>query len=240
MENKNDTKPEEIEINIDNDFMFENPFKYSVDSKEESLLLFENWVKHPKNEKIIERIDGKKIISSESEKDGWTRSEVLRKIAASKGKRKELTTVTRDILSNKAGIICHQVNCMGVMGSGLAKAIKDKWPSVYDAYMKMKVKTPGAIQFVRVNPPDEKLPLFVCNVFGQERYGYYGQHTIYMAVKRAFHKIRKLYPVLEKDYSLPLFIPYKMGCDRGGGDWEKYSEIIRKYTPEAIVCKLPV
>ena len=31
-------------------------------------------------------------------------------------------------------IICHQVNCKGVMGAGLAKQIRDKWPDVYDRY----------------------------------------------------------------------------------------------------------
>ena len=85
----------------------------------------------------------KKIISSESEKDGWTRSEVLRKIAVSKGKRNGLTTVTRDILSNKAGIICHQVNCMGVMGSGLAKAIKDKYNPLIKQYHLNPVTIPA-------------------------------------------------------------------------------------------------
>ena len=31
-------------------------------------------------------------------------------------------------------IICHQVNCKGVMGAGLAKQIRDKWPVVFDEY----------------------------------------------------------------------------------------------------------
>lgn len=236
MENK-DTQPETI--NIDNDCMFENPFDNLSVTKEESLLLFENWIKHPKNKKIIEIIDNKKITSNESESTGWTRSEVLRKIAASSGNRRELTTVTRDILSNKAGIICHQVNCMGKMNSGIAKSIRDKWPSVYDSYMEMKVKIPGAVQFVRVNSESNGLPLYVCNVFGQEKYGYMGRYTIYMAVKSAFKRIKKLYPCFTKEYTLPIFIPYKMGCDRGGGDWDKYSAIIKKYIPEAIICKLP-
>lgn len=39
-----------------------------------------------------------------------------------------------DILDITEGIICQQVNCMGVMGSGLAKQIKYKYPRVYYEY----------------------------------------------------------------------------------------------------------
>lgn len=31
-------------------------------------------------------------------------------------------TITRDILTIDHGVICHQVNCMGVMGAGLVFA----------------------------------------------------------------------------------------------------------------------
>ena len=39
-----------------------------------------------------------------------------------------------DILNSGATIICHQVNCMGVMGSGLALQIKNKFPEVFGDY----------------------------------------------------------------------------------------------------------
>ena len=31
-------------------------------------------------------------------------------------------------------ILCHQVNCQGVMGAGLAKQIRSKYPEVYEQY----------------------------------------------------------------------------------------------------------
>ena len=40
-----------------------------------------------------------------------------------------------NILNATEGIIVQQVNCMGVMGAGLAKQIRDKWPSVYNRYL---------------------------------------------------------------------------------------------------------
>lgn len=39
-----------------------------------------------------------------------------------------------NILNVTEGIIVQQVNCMGVMGAGLAKQIKDKWPNIYNDY----------------------------------------------------------------------------------------------------------
>ena len=42
--------------------------------------------------------------------------------------------ISKDILTVESGVICQQVNCQGVMGSGLAKQIRDKWPIVYEKY----------------------------------------------------------------------------------------------------------
>ena len=42
--------------------------------------------------------------------------------------------VKGDVTKSDCDIICHQVNCQGVMNSGVAKAIREKWPEVYDNY----------------------------------------------------------------------------------------------------------
>ena len=31
----------------------------------------------------------------------------------------------------KVDIVCHQTNCQGVMGAGIAKQIRDTWPRVF-------------------------------------------------------------------------------------------------------------
>ena len=40
-----------------------------------------------------------------------------------------------NLLDAQTDVIAHQVNCQGVMGSGVAKQIRDKWPRVYDSYV---------------------------------------------------------------------------------------------------------
>lgn len=44
--------------------------------------------------------------------------------------------VNRDIILANEQIIAHQVNCKGVMGSGVAKSIKTAYPEVYNEYKK--------------------------------------------------------------------------------------------------------
>lgn len=39
-----------------------------------------------------------------------------------------------DLLTTNANYICHQVNCQGRMGSGVARQIREKYPTVYQWY----------------------------------------------------------------------------------------------------------
>ncbi len=49
-----------------------------------------------------------------------------------------METIVGDILTpnntDRVVIVCHQVNCKGVMGAGLALQIKNKFPMVYKNY----------------------------------------------------------------------------------------------------------
>lgn len=45
-----------------------------------------------------------------------------------------ISIVKGDITNAKENIICHQVNCQGVMGSGVAKALFTKYPQMRKDY----------------------------------------------------------------------------------------------------------
>lgn len=45
--------------------------------------------------------------------------------------------IKKDITTVNWGIIAHGVNCRGRMSSGVAAAIRSKWPIVYDKYREM-------------------------------------------------------------------------------------------------------
>lgn len=138
--------------------------------------------------------------------------------------------IERDILTIEEGVICHQVNLQGKMGLGLALAIKQKWPIVFERYKAMcdrDLFKLGSIQPVQVGES-----LWVCNLAGQEFYGRSQQQTDYDAVRVGLTKLSKW----ASDRNLQVYLPYKMGAGLAGGDWEVIRQIIRETVPNAVVC----
>ncbi len=120
-----------------------------------------------------------------------------------------------NILDSGADLICHQVNCQGKMNSGVAIAIREKWPEVYAAYSKVEhLEMLGHIQHVyigNVNGKDKG----IVNMFAQYTYGYDGRrYTSYDAFWSCLGEI--------KHYMMPgqrIAFPARIGCVRGGANW---------------------
>lgn len=127
-----------------------------------------------------------------------------------------------NLLEADVDIICHQVNCQGVMGVGLAKQIRDKYPEVYAEYKQKCFKhKPEELlettQFIECH--DGKI---VANLFGQLNYGRGKQYTDYYALSRSL----KILVDKAKDEYKSIGIPYKLGCGLAGGDWRTVYQII--------------
>ena len=124
--------------------------------------------------------------------------------------------------TTKALVVCHQVNCQGVMGSGLAKQIKERFPGVYIAYREkctvFKSKNLGDVQLLSCLA---EAGYIIANVFGQNFYGRDKQYTDYEALRKAFGKLSKL-------HDTTIRIPYMMGCGLGGGNWSEVLRIIKE------------
>jgi O-acetyl-ADP-ribose deacetylase (regulator of RNase III) len=136
-----------------------------------------------------------------------------------------------NILDSGADIICHQVNCQGVMNSGVAKAIRQKWPKVYTEYKAKcdyeeatvndlygQYENPidwsecllGDIQVVLV---DENKA--VINMFAQQYYGYdQKRYTSYDAFWYCLGRIKR---VINPEKTIAF--PARIGCVRGGANW---------------------
>lgn len=134
--------------------------------------------------------------------------------------------VTSDILNSTEDCICHQVNCRGVMGAGVAKAISDKWPLVkamYAWYCKQQTNPNdllGKIQTINVSKNQS-----VINIFGQLDYGRdkNKRYTDYAALTKAFDAIRG------KFKSKSLAFPYGFGCGLANGEWSIVNQMIETY-----------
>lgn len=149
--------------------------------------------------------------------------------------------INQDMLKVKEGILCHQVNCQGVMGGGIALQIAKKWPHVekeYKQYISKYGFVLGASQLVIVNEETVKeTPLFIANIFGQDSFGA-GKQTSYVALALGLNELRADIKVNKKLQELQVYFPYMIGCGLGGGKWEVVSELIEEVFPSAILCKL--
>ena len=133
-----------------------------------------------------------------------------------------------NVFDSDADIICHQVNCQGVMGSGVAKEIRERYPYVFKEY-KMAcniakdypAKLLGEAQILGVDENDKTR--WIVNCFGQEKYGYDGaQYTSVGALMEAFQKVA----TFAEGSNMIIAMPYKIGCCRGGADWDTVKKII--------------
>ena len=122
-------------------------------------------------------------------------------------KNSDITLVTK-------GVIVHGVNCLGIMGAGVAARIRERWPVVFDTYSRNKrlgEKMLGSAHAIRVD--DE---LWVVNCYTQKTVGkrgtgrYADPAAIRRSLEFAFCHATAMNLVLHAS---------KIGCDFGGLDW---------------------
>jgi len=145
-----------------------------------------------------------------------------------------------DIFESGADVICHQVNCQGVMGSGVARQVREEYPWVYDEYKEWcereKQHTAnllGSIQTVPINENQR-----ITNLYAQDTFGYNGKrYTDYPALKDCLMHVRNYF--LQTGYTIAF--PYLMSCDRGGGSWDivygMIENIFKDYDGTILICE---
>lgn len=143
--------------------------------------------------------------------------------------------VNGNIFDTHCNIICHQVNCQGVMGHGIAKQIKEKYRGVFEEYKRycdahadnreamlgealIIDMYHGAAVCDWLVDTDSK---YIANIFGQLTYGA-GLRTDYKALVTGLESVASF----AKKHNLSVAIPYKIGCGLAGGDWNKVSVLI--------------
>lgn len=139
-----------------------------------------------------------------------------------------LEVIDGNLFSMTRGIIGHQVNCMGVIGSGVAVQVRNLFPDIFIRYCEFIRETNksscsplGSCQIVQTSDNDA---LFVANIFGQFGFGKGERFTNYAALEAGLDYCFKF----AASKGLPVGLPYKIGCDRGGGDWTLISEMINR------------
>lgn len=122
-----------------------------------------------------------------------------------------------NLLDATTDVIAHQVNCQGVMGSGVAKYIREKWANVFEEYKKYCADIYSHQVFSSCLLVDINNEQHVANLFGQFRYGKDGKrYTNYEAL---YKSLERLVAQMVSTNKKSVAFPYKMSSDRGGADW---------------------
>lgn len=154
-----------------------------------------------------------------------------------------------DIFKSNADIVCHQVNCQGVFGRGIAGQIKRMFPEVEKNYKKITKqwteksngKTASLLGKVSAQPVElDGCWFLIANLYGQDDYGKTGLFTDYEGLENAFQEIRGFVDVRDKMETVA--VPFGIGCGYGGGDWSAVLDIINRvfegYAGEVQIWKL--
>lgn len=132
--------------------------------------------------------------------------------------------INGSIILAEEDIIAHQTNAQGVMGSGLAKQIRDSFPEAYAQYKRLadsysdKSNLLGRSQLVEVREGK-----YVANLFGQLNYGRSArQYTQYDALEQALITLKNK----AQRAGLSVALPYLLGCGLANGDWKVVEKMI--------------
>lgn len=145
-----------------------------------------------------------------------------------------IKVIEGNILDAETDYIIHQVNCKGEMNTGVAKALRDYDEGIYTHYRRMcdKYNFDPQILLGLYDRYLIKEEQEVLSLFSQENYGYDGkQYTDIEAFRNGLKLIRHDIPIFYFDsdmrcHKTSIALPYKIGCGRGGADWEVIYKII--------------
>ena len=146
-----------------------------------------------------------------------------------------VTYVKGDLLESNVDYICHQANCRGRMGSGIASQIRRRFPKVYQVYRERYedalrvLRSPdqmlGSTDIVQIPDTDR----YVVNMYSQRSYGYDGRcYTSYKAFKFILQELKKDIPT-----NCTIGFPKGIGCGFGGAKWGTISKMIEEILGES-------
>ncbi len=125
------------------------------------------------------------------------------------------------LFNSTADFLCHQVNCLGVMGSGIALQVKKLYPNVYQEYKQYcnnynnSINLLGKTLIVAINENQS-----IVNLFGQKNFGIEKRQTSYDALVNSLEILKNF------TENKTVAFPVNMSCTRGGANWNIVKTII--------------
>ncbi len=119
-------------------------------------------------------------------------------------------------LANKFDVIVHGCNCFNTMGAGIAKQIKEVFPSAYivdQTTIKGDKSKLGKFSVAKIDG------LYVINAYTQYNFTGIGMKADYGAIEKVFNSIKEQYSGLKIAYP-------KIGAGLAEGNWSIIQKII--------------
>ena len=139
---------------------------------------------------------------------------------------KEIKLRVGDLLDVTEGIIVHGCNAQGVMGSGVAKQIKEKYPKAYDEY-RFDYGNHG-LRLGDCVTTDIDTDLIIVNAVTQNSFGRsYMRYVNYEAIANTFEFLRRLAKQKNKKIHFPM-----IGAGLANGNWNIIKTIIEETCPD--------
>ena len=146
-----------------------------------------------------------------------------------------LVTVVVDVFDFNLDVVMHQSNCQKTMGSGIAGFIKNRYPEAYRADVVFD-KPKGSERLGHFTWSWVMNNKFrIVNLYGQNHYAkrdefgtLHGNFTEVWALEKAARGFLDSIKEVEDLSKLRIGVPYKIGCDRAGGDWAEVSEMFNR------------
>lgn len=137
-----------------------------------------------------------------------------------------------NLLDVTEGIIIHGCNCQGVMGSGVAKAVRDKFPEAYKTY-RAEHEYYTLVLGEIVWWCNDDYTLWIANALTQDEYGTDRRYVNYAAIAKVFTEIFRQVRISKRPVHFP-----KIGSGLGGGSWEIIEQIINDCDPHNKIKKI--
>lgn len=146
-----------------------------------------------------------------------------------------LYEVNGDLIEDsKYDVFCHQTNCQGVMGAGIALQIKIMYPEVaiedrayFRKYKDKEAEWSSNTKMLGTNLYVKTHDGRTCvNMYAQFHYRNDGtRKTDYDAFRKCIIRLQN--KLLLSDPGLRVGFPYGIGCGLGGGDWAVIYDMIK-------------
>ncbi len=142
-----------------------------------------------------------------------------------------INTIHGDVLDTTNAVIVHCVNCLGIMGAGIAKQIRIRFPEAYDVYRESydsKLLTLGSVTYMYYPKTEQSEQKIIANAAGQETVGTKTRQVDYDATRMCFYNINDAMKIFENEFKISTINFPLFGCGLAGGDWQIISKIIEE------------